>query len=251
MNDFVGQNTRARPTVEDQARDLGLKRFLLGIYQKMALGLLLTGATAWAVAHSPMFLQMLYRVTPEGQIAGYTGVGYLFLFAPLVLSFLSGAVMSRMNVAAMALFYWAFVAIMGVSLSSIFLLYTATSLASTFFITAAAFGALSVWGYTTKTNMTGWGSFLIMAVFGLIIASLVNVFLLKSGMFDLVISAAGVLIFSGLLAYQTQQLKQVYYSLEHSATGLAAMTYYGALSLYINFINLFLSILRLFGGGRR
>lgn len=251
MNDYVGQNVRARPSVQDEARDLGLKRFLLGIYQKMALGLLLTGATAWAVAHSPIFLQLLYRVTPEGQIAGYTGIGYLFLFAPMIMSFLSGTIMSRMNVAAMALFYWVFVAVMGVSLSSIFLLYTATSLASTFFITAAAFGALSIWGYTTKTNMTAWGSFLIMAVFGLIIASAVNFFLLKSGVMSLAISALGVLIFSGLLAYQTQQLKQVYYSLEHSAVGLAAMTYYGALSLYINFINLFLSLLRLFGGSRR
>lgn len=249
MNDYVGQNVRARPSVQDEARDLGLKRFLLGIYQKMALGLLLTGATAWAVAHTPALLQLLYVQTPQG--LGYSGLGYVFLFAPVVMSFLSGTIMRNMNVAALALFYWAFVAIMGVSLSSIFLLYTATSLASTFFITAAAFGALSIYGYTTKTNMTGWGSFLMMAVFGIIIASLVNVFLLKSGMFDLFISAAGVLIFSGLLAYQTQQLKQVYYSLEHSATGLAAMTYYGALSLYINFINLFLSILRLFGGDRR
>lgn len=250
MNDYVGQNVRARPSVQDEARDLGLKRFLLGIYQKMALGLLLTGAMAWAVAHTPMFVQLLYRTTPEGQLS-YTGIGYLFLFAPMIMSFLSGTIMSRMNVAALALYYWVFVAIMGVSLSSIFLLYTGTSLASTFFITAAAFGALSIWGYTTKTNMTAWGSFLIMAVFGLIIASAVNIFLLKSGVMSLAISALGVLIFSGLLAYQTQQLKQVYYSLEHSAVGLAAMTYYGALSLYINFINLFLSLLRLFGGSRR
>lgn len=251
MNDFVGQNVRARPTVEDQARDLGLKRFLLGIYQKMALGLLLTGATAWAVAHSPAILQLLYRVTPDGQIAGYTALGMVFLFAPVALSLASGMFMSRLNVAMMALFYWLFVAIMGVSLSSIFLLYTGVSLASTFFITAAAFGGLSVWGYTTRTNMTGWGSFLVMAVFGILIASLVNFFWLKSGLMAMGISAIGVLIFSALIAYKTQWLKGIYYQLEHSQAGLAAMTYYGALSLYISFINLFLSILRLFGGSRR
>ncbi|MDI7776058.1 Bax inhibitor-1/YccA family protein [Asticcacaulis sp. EMRT-3] len=250
MNDFVGQNTTTRPTVEAQARDLGLKRFLLGIYQKMALGLLLTGATAWAVAHSPVFLQMLYHTTGDGHIAGYTVIGYVFLFAPLGLSLASGLFMRNLNVGMMALFYWLFVAVMGVSLSSIFLLYTDMSLASTFFITAAAFGGLSIFGYTTKVNMTAWGSFLVMAVFGIIIASLVNVFLLHNTMFDLMISAAGVLIFSGLIAYKTQWLKNAYYQFEHNQTGLAAMTYYGALSLYISFINLFLSILR-FTGGRR
>ena len=250
MNEYVGQNVRAKPVAEEMARDLGLKRFLLGIYQKMALGLLITGATAWAVAHTAFMINLLY--TNDGtSVTGYTGLGYLFLFAPLVLSLASGFFMRSMNVAMLALFYWLFVAIMGVSLSSIFLLYTGTSLASTFFITAGAFGALSIAGYTTKVNMTGWSSFLFMAVLGLVIASGVNIFLLHSSMMSLAISALGVLIFSALIAMKTQWLKLAYYDLERSQTGLAAMTYYGALSLYISFINLFLSILRLFGGGRR
>ena len=247
MNEFVGQNTRVKPTVQDMARDLGLKRFLLGIYQKMALGLLVTGGMAWAVAHSPFMLNMLYRITDTS--ISFTPLGWVFALAPLGLSLASGIFMRNMNVAAMALFYWLFVAVMGVSLASIFLMYTGASLASTFFVTAGAFGALSIAGYTTKINMSGWGSFLMMAVFGLIIASVVNIFL-GSSMLSFAVAAAGVLIFSALIAYKTQWLKEVYYQLENNQTGLAAMTYYGALNLYISFINLFLSLLRLMGGRR-
>ena len=243
MNEFVGQNTRVKPTVEDMARDLGLKRFLLGIYQKMALGLLVTGGMAWSVAHTPFFIQLLFTER------GYTPLGWVFALAPLGLVLASNIFMRNLNVAMMAMFYWLFVAVMGVSLASIFLIYTGGSLASTFFVTAGAFGALSIAGYTTKINMSGWGSFLMMAVFGLIIASVANIFM-HSSMLSLAVSALGVLIFSALIAYKTQWLKEVYYQLENNQTGLAAMTYYGALSLYISFINLFLSLLRLMGGRR-
>ena len=243
MNEFVGQNTRVKPTVEDMARDLGLKRFLLGIYQKMALGLLVTGGMAWSVAHTPFFIQLLFTER------GYTPLGWVFALAPLGLVLASNIFMRNLNVAMMAMFYWLFVAVMGVSLASIFLIYTGGSLASTFFVTAGAFGALSIAGYTTKINMSGWGSFLMMAVFGLIIASVANIFM-HSSMLSFAVAAAGVLIFSALIAYKTQWLKEVYYQLENNQTGLAAMTYYGALSLYISFINLFLSLLRLMGGRR-
>lgn len=243
MNEFVGQNTRVKPTVQDMARDLGLKRFLLGIYQKMALGLLVTGGMAWSVAHTQVLIQLLFNER------GYTPLGWVFAIAPLGLVLASNLFMRTLNVAMMALFYWIFVAVMGVSLASIFLIYTGGSLASTFFITAGAFGALSIAGYTTKINMSGWGSFLMMAVFGLVIASIVNIFL-GSSMLSFAVAALGVLIFSALIAYKTQWLKEVYYQMENSQAGLAAMTYYGALSLYISFINLFLSILRLMGGRR-
>lgn len=243
MNEFVGQNTGVKPSVQDMARDLGLKRFLLGIYQKMALGLLVTGGTAWAVAHTQVLIQLLFNER------GYTPLGWVFAIAPLGLVLASNVFMRNLNVAMMGLFYWIFVAVMGVSLASIFLIYTGGSLASTFFVTAGAFGALSIAGYTTKINMSGWGSFLMMAVFGLVIASVVNIFL-GSSMLSLAVSALGVLIFSALIAYKTQWLKEVYYQLENNQTGLAAMTYYGALSLYISFINLFLSLLRLMGGRR-
>lgn len=241
---------RIKAKAQDIPRDPGLRNFLLGIYQKMALGLVLTGAMAWAVAHSPFMIQLLYAFTPDGHVAGYTMLGMCFAFAPLVLSLASNMFMRTLNVGMLALFYWLFVAVMGVSLASIFLLYTGVSLASTFFVTAATFGVVSIAGYITKRDISGWSAFLVMAVFGLIIASLVNVFLLHSVGLSLAVSALGVLIFSGLIAVQTQQLKTVYYQLEGSYTGRAAMTYYGALSLYISFINLFLSILRLTGGRR-
>ncbi len=256
MSDTEGQiiqgqsKTGAKDRAQEMAMDKGLRNFLIGIYQKMALGLVVTGGTAWAVAHSVFLLQLLYRTDGAGSITGYTLLGYVFLFAPLALSFASGMFMRTLNVAMMAMFYWLFVAVMGVSLSSIVLLYTGASLATVFFITAGAFGALSLAGYTTKINMSGWGTFLMMAVFGMIIASIVNVFFLKSGIMDMAISGIGVLIFSALIAYRTQWLKQVYYQMEGSHTGLAAMTYYGALTLYISFINLFLSLLRLVGGRR-
>jgi len=251
MADFESQTLQGRAGAKTKAipSDPGLRSFLLGIYQKMALGLVITGAMAWAVANSPVLMSLLYQRDAEGHI-GYTGLGLCFAFAPLVLSLASNMFMRSLNVAMMAMFYWLFVAVMGVSLASIFLMYTGGSLASTFFITAGAFGAVSLFGYTTKRDISGWGGFLIMAVFGLIIASLVNVFLLHSTGLSLAVSALGVLIFSGLVAFQTQNLKNVYYQLEGSSTGRAAMTYYGALSLYISFTNLFLSILR-FTGGRR
>ncbi len=251
MADFESQTLqgRAGTKAQDIPRDPGLRNFLLGIYQKMGLGLAITGAMAWAVAHSPVLIALLYQQSADGRI-GYTALGLCFAFAPLVLSLVSNVFMRNLNVAMMALFYWLFVAVMGVSLASIFLLYTGGSLASTFFITAGAFGAVSLFGYTTKRDISGWRAFLVMAVFGLIIASLVNVFLLHSVGLSLAVSALGVLIFSGLIAVKTQDLKQVYYQLEGSYTGRAAMTYYGALSLYISFINLFLSILR-FTGSRR
>ncbi len=253
MADFESQTLQGRAGTKSQAipRDPGLRNFMLGIYQKMALGLVVTGAMAWAVANSPFLLQFLYSITPDGHVTGYTLLGYVFLFAPVALSLLSNVFMRNLNVAMMALFYWVFVAIMGVSLSSIMLLYTGVSLASTFFITAGTFGAVSLFGYTTKRDISGWYAFLIMAVVGIFIASLVNVFLLHSSVLSLAVSAIGVLIFSGLIAVKTQNLKQVYYQLEGSFTGRAAMTYYGALTLYISFINLFLSILRFTGGSRR
>ena len=252
MADFESQTLQGRAGAKSQAipRDPGLRNFMLGIYQKMALGLVITGAMAWAVANSPMLVELLFRTNGQ-YITGYTPLGLCFAFAPLVLSLASNIFMRNLNVAMMALFYWIFVAVMGVSLSSVVLLYTGVSLVSTFFITAGAFGAVSLFGYTTQRDISGWRAFLIMAVFGILIASLVNFFWLHSGALSLAVSALGVLIFSGLIAVKTQGLKQVYYQLEGSYTGRAAMTYYGALTLYISFINLFLSILRFTGGGRR
>lgn len=239
------------PSAEAQAKDMGLRNFLLGIYQKMALGLLVTGALAWAVANSPALVQLLYIPTQDGRIGGFTMLGWVFAFAPLGLSFISGVFMKDLNAAKAGAFYWIFVAILGVSLSSIFLRYTGMSIASIFFITSATFGVVSIIGYTTKVNMTGWGGFMYVAVLGMIIAGLANAFIFKSGMMQMAISAIGVLLFSALIAFQTQQLKMTYYSAGQMADShRAALTYIGALGLYINFINLFMSLLSLFGDRR-
>ncbi|MFT3997917.1 MAG: Bax inhibitor-1/YccA family protein [Asticcacaulis sp.] len=235
------------PSTTDMARDQGLKKFLLGIYQKMAIGLVLTAAIAYAVANTPAILQLLY--TTDGQyITGYTILGWVFAFAPLGLSFISGMFMNDLNAAKSGMFYWLFVAIMGVSLSSIAILYAGASIAQMFLITAIAFGGLSLIGYTTKVNMTGWRTFLYMAVLGMIGVGLLNAFLFKSSILEIALSAIGVVVFSALIAYQTQSLKLMYYEMGGASQNrLAAMTYIGALGLYINFINLFLSLLRLFG----
>ena len=250
MNDM---DTRyiAMPTAEEQAKDMGLKNFLMGIYQKMALGLVVTGAMAWAVANTPAVAGLLYQITPEGRIAGYTLLGWIFAFAPLALSLISGRFMNGLDAKVSGAFYWVFVAVMGVSLSSIFLMYTGISIANIFFITAATFGVVSLIGYTTKVNMTGWGGFFSVAILGLIIAGIANAFLFRSGMMSMVMSGIGVLLFSALIAYQTQSLKTLYYSAgQVSANHRAALTYIGAIGLYVSFINLFLSLLNLFGGRR-
>jgi FtsH-binding integral membrane protein len=241
----------AMPTAEEQARDMGLRNFLLGIYQKMALGLVVTGGMAWAVAHSPALIQLLYKFTADGRVAGYTLLGYIFAFAPLALSFISGRFMNGLDAKVSGAFYWVFVAIMGVSLSSVFLMFTGLSIANIFFITAATFGVVSLIGYTTKVNMTGWGGFFSVAVLGLIIAGIANAFIFKSGLMMMAMSGIGVLLFSALIAYQTQSLKNLYYSTgQLSANHRAALTYIGAIGLYVSFINLFLSLLNLFGGRR-
>ena len=168
-------------------------------------------------------------------------------FLPLVLLFGSMFFMKNPTAGGVNLLYWAGVASIGASLGFVFLRYTGESVASTFFVTAAAFGALSLFGYTTKKDLSGWGSFLIMGVIGLILASIVNMFL-GSGMLMLIISAAGVLIFSGLIAYDTQRLKMTYYALGGDQQAMGVATGFGALSLFINFVNLFQFLLAFMGG---
>ncbi|ESQ86465.1 hypothetical protein ABAC460_23425 [Asticcacaulis sp. AC460] len=246
MND-MDTDYVSMPSAEAQAKDMGLRNFLLGIYQKMALGLVVTGALAWAVANTPALINLLFQI--DGNSIRPTILGYIFAFAPMALSFASGMFMNRLNAAVAGAFYWVFVAVMGVSLASIFLFFTGMTIAQVFFITAATFGVVSIIGYTTKINMSGWGGFMYAAVIGMIIASLANAFIFKSDLMMMAISAIGVLLFSALIAYQTQSLKQMYYAVGSiGQQQRAALTYIGALSLYVNFINLFISILNLFRG---
>lgn len=220
--------------------DEGLRAYMLTVYNYMASALALTGLAAYVTANTPAIYSLFYSAA-----GAPTMLGFIAMFSPLAFVLVLNFGINRMQASTMQMVFWAFALVMGLSLSSILLIYTGTSIAKTFFVTAAAFGSLSLYGYTTKKNLSGMGSFLIMGLFGLIIASIVNIFLQSSAM-DFIISAAGVLIFAGLTAYDTQKIKLMYLEGEHSetATKKAIM---GALSLYLDFINMFLFLLRFMG----
>ncbi len=251
MSDYHAQGARSVPVGgADMAVDAGLRAFMLGVYNKMALGLLLSGAIAYVVATTPALMQMLFN-GPQA---------YVILFAPLALILISSFFMKNPSPTGANVIYWGVVATMGLSLGLTVAIYAAgaggmMTVVKALLVTAATFGALSLWGYTTKRNLTGWGTFLYMGVIGIVIASLVNFgFAAFTGApiqgLDLVISIVGVLIFSGLTAYKTQMIKFSYYELGGDARAMAVGTTYAALGLYITFINLFLMILRLMGGRR-
>jgi hypothetical protein len=214
----------------------------------MALGLLLSAVLAWLTADYPPVQQLLYRVDGAGRLVGFTALGMVIRFAPLVI--LIGAMfMKNQSARSASVVYWAVVATIGAGLGVWLLAYTGASVATTFLITATAFGALSLVGYTTKRDLNAFGSFLVMGLWGLVIASLVGMFWNPPG-FSLIISVLGVLIFAGLTAWDTQRLKMTYYELGGNQEAMGVATSYGALSLYLDFLNMFLFLLRLFGDRR-
>jgi FtsH-binding integral membrane protein len=247
---------RAAGRTDAAAVDAGLRAYMLRIYNYMTIGLAITGLASLGVYMAAVTTDQSGAaakfgnafLTPFGYAMYVSPLKWVFMLAPLAMVFAISFGINRLKPATAQLLFWAFSALMGISLSSIFLVYTHSSIVRVFFITAASFGALSLYGYTTKRDMTGMGSFLIMGLFGLIIASLVNLFF-PSGMLQFVISVVGVLIFAGLTAYDTQRLKNDYIYGYASQGGdiaeRAAIT--GALSLYLNFINLFTLLLQLLG----
>ena len=246
MSDFNRGYARSVPQTADMSVDAGLRAFMLGVYNKVALGLVLSGVLAFITSSVVPVRDLLFQVTPDGRLAGYTMLGWIVAFAPLAVLLFGGFTRRAPNPRTAGATYWLIVSLIGASLGTIFLRYTNESIASTFFVTAAAFGALSLFGYTTKKDLTGMGSFLIMGVVGLILASIVNIFL-GSGLLGFMISGLGVLIFAGLIAYDTQRLKMTYYELGGNEAALSVATSYGALSLYLDFINLFQFLLSFLG----
>jgi FtsH-binding integral membrane protein len=221
--------------------DQGLRSYMLGVYNNMAVGVALTGLVAYAFGNfAPLSQLIVSPVTGRPTI-----FFYIAAFSPLALVFLFGAAVNRLSAWGVNALFFGFAALMGVSLSTIFMVYTDASIAKVFFITAATFASLSLWGYTTKKDLSGWGTFLFMGVIGLIIASLVNIFL-KSSMMSFVISVIGVLVFSGLTAYDTQRIKEMYFAGDDSET-MGKKIAVGAFALYTNFINLFMMLMQLFG----
>jgi uncharacterized protein len=230
---YAWQSTAAAPS--GAVYDEGLRRHMLRVYNIMGLGLALTGVVAMAVASTPAIYQPIFG----------TPLKWVVMLAPLAFIFVFSMKMETMTAATAQTLFWAFCALMGLSMASIFLVFTGQSIARTFFITAAMFGATSLYGYTTKRDLSKMGSFLMMGLIGIVIASLVNLFLGSSAL-QFAISVIGVLVFTGLTAYDTQSIKERYAEGwgQEGNTKLAVM---GALSLYLNFINLFQMLLSLTG----
>jgi FtsH-binding integral membrane protein len=250
MTDFNRSIPRTTlPAGADMATDAGLRSFMIGVYNKVALGLVLSGAIAWVTASVPAIRDLLFVVDGAGRLAGMTVLGMIVAFAPVVILLGAAFAMRQASPRSSGLLYWSIVSLIGASLGVLVLRYTGQSIATTFFVTAASFGALSLFGYTTKRDLGPIGSFLIVGVFGLIIASIVNIFV-RSNAMAFVISAAGVLVFAGLIAYDTQRLKAAYYELGADQAARGVATNFGALTLYINFINLFQFLLQFMGQRR-
>jgi len=230
--------------------DAGLRAYMLRVYNYMASALALTGIVAMFAASNPEALSAFY-VIRGGHVAGMSGLGYLVMFAPFFLVMALGMGIRSMSVTTAQALYWIYSATIGLSLAPIFWVYTGESIARTFFITAGTFGAMSLYGYTTRRNLMGFASFLIMGLIGIIIASIVNLFLRSSGLM-FATSILGTFIFVGLTAWDTQKLKAMYYQFGGSGQSemLAKVSIMGALSLYMDFINIFMHLLRYFGDRR-
>ena len=236
--------TAATVGVPRAARDVGLRSYMLSVYNYMASGVLLTGIVAMLFANSSLINLIVNPATGQA-----TPLFWIALFAPLALVFALGFGINRMSAGTAQLLFWLYAGLIGVQFSSLFLVYTGTSIAQTFFAVAAAFGGLSLWGYTTKRDLSGFGSFFIMGVVGIFVALLINLFL-RSPALNLAISAIGVLVFAGLVAYDTQKIKSMYFAVAGHGEAMAKTAVIGALNLYIDFINMFLFLLRVMGNRR-
>ena len=253
--EFNKQNIHSKiKTAETHIIDEGLRAYMLKVYNYMASGIFITGFISLILFKFSGGYNI--EVTPMG-ITGTNGLGdliyksplmWVLMLAPLGVVFYMSFGIRKMSAAKAQTTFWIFAALMGASLSSIFLIYTGTSITRVFFITSGTFGAMSIYGYTTKRDLTKLGSFLMMGLIGIIIASIVNIFM-QSSMMYFVISILGVLIFVGLTAYDTQKIKNMY-MVSDSGEIMGKKAVMGALTLYLDFINLFIMLLRLFGQRR-
>ncbi len=249
----------SRSPADALAYDEGLRSYMVRVYNYMGIGLVLTGVVAYAFytmavtgnpADAAAKLPNGLMLTALGKTIYISWLRWVIAFSPLVVVFLFAARINQMSSSTAQSVFWAFSALMGLSLSSIFVIYTGNSITRIFFITAATFGTVSLWGYTTKRDLTGMGSFLMMGLIGVVIAAVVNAFLQSTGL-QFAISVLAVLIFTGLTAYDTQKLKDNYTTYASGgAETLGRSAVMGALSLYLDFINIFIALLQLFGDRR-
>lgn len=242
-NDFTNAKV-----INSKAFDAGLRAYMLKVYNYMCVALAITAVFSYASLSFAPLTSMLFKVDAMGRLAGLSGFGMLVSFAPIMLVLFLGFRLNNISTPSAQMIFWAYAALMGMSLASLGLVYTGASLTRTLLITSSVFAAMSLYGYTTKRDLTAYGSLFTMAIFGLIIASIANMFLQSNAMY-FATSVIGVLVFTGLVAYSTQEIKSHYYIAGGGEAGekLAIM---GALRLYINFINLFIYLLRFFGDRR-
>ena len=245
QNRYAWGTTATRSQVEV---DQGLRAFMLGVYNHMTLGLAISGLVALGTNMMAVTQAASGRMalTPFGQLLYTSPLKWVVMLAPLAFVFFFSFRMDRMSAATARTVFLLFAAVMGLSLSTLFLVFKLGSIVQVFFITAATFGAMSLWGYTTNRSLSGMGSFLLMGLIGIIIASLVNIFLGSAGL-QFAISVLGVLIFAGLTAYDTQKLKEMYVYGDYDGEAAAKASVFGALTLYLDFINMFQFLLSLFG----
>ncbi|ERU22960.1 Bax inhibitor-1/YccA family protein [Brucella abortus] len=242
MADFRNIQAQQRPVGgarADAGIDQGLRSYMLGVYNMMAIGLAVTGLAAFGTAvlaqSNPAFQQLLFA----------SPLRWVIMLAPLAAVFFLSFRIQSLSVGTAQAIFWGYAALVGLSLSSVFIVFTGQSIVRTFFVTAASFGALSLYGYTTKRNLSAMGSFLMMGLFGLILASVVNIFLGSTAL-QFAISVIGVLIFAGLTAYDTQEIKEMYYEGDAADTQGRKIVM-GALRLYLDFINMFMFLLQFMG----
>lgn len=240
----------SQPTTAGRADvDAGLRAYMLGVYNYMAAGVALTGIVAYLVFSMAVTVDQATgakALTSFGQLIYASPLKWVLMFAPLAFVFFFAFKANSMSVGAAQTSFWVYAALVGLSLSAIFLVFTGASIANVFFISAATFASLSVWGYTTKRDISGWGSFLFMGLIGVILASIVNIFTQSSAM-SFAISVIGVLVFAGFTAYDTQRIKDTYFEVAGNAEAAAKASVFGALSLYQDFIGLFVNLLSLLG----
>lgn len=235
-------------TATQKGFDEGLRTYMLKIYNYMALALLLTGVAAVTTLYFAPLRDLIFQVTPEGQLLGSTGFGTLIMLAPIGIALYFFMGFGRISLETTQVLFWVYSALTGMSLASLGVIYTGESIARTFFICASVFGAMSLYGYSTKRDLTALGSFFVMGLFGLIIVSLANIFF-QSPAISFATSLIGVIVFIGLIAWDTQKIKSMYYASAGGELGqkIAIMA---AFTLYLDFINLFLHMLRFLGNRR-
>ncbi|MEZ5694140.1 MAG: Bax inhibitor-1/YccA family protein [Altererythrobacter sp.] len=246
----TGMGVGATPGMDGQlgertVMDEGLRKYMLGVYNYMAMAVLLTGIVAGLVAQTD-FVYTMFNPETGAPTLLYWGM----VAAPFILVMWLQFRIFHMSVVAAQTAYWVYAALVGASIASIFIAYTPISIAQTFFATAAAFAGLSLWGYTTKKDISGWGTFLFMGIWGLFAAMLLNVLVFKSPLADLLMSGVGVVIFAAFTAYKTQAIRNIYFEVRGDAELVAKTTIFGALHLYMSFINMFLMLLRFMGVAR-